>query len=122
MNKRSVGTQYEQLAAEELRKEGAVPVETNFRCRMGEIDLIYREDKYLVFAEVKYRSGSRFGSAAEAVTPAKQRKICKVAAFYLQVRGIPDGTPVRFDVIAIDGGGEGPVRIGRIRDAFPFAM
>ncbi len=78
-------------------------MERNFYSRTGEIDLIAREDGYLVFVEVKYRSSWRFGSPEEAVTPAKQRSIVRTARFYLLRRGFPEGTPCRFDVLAIDG-------------------
>ena len=80
MNTRQTGNVYEQMAADYLEKQGMRILERNFRRgRNGEIDIIGRDGKYLVFVEVKYRSGDEKGNAAEAVTTAKQRTICRVA-------------------------------------------
>ena len=67
MNKRQTGSHYEETAAAFLTSKGYRVLERNFRCRQGEIDLICRHGRYLVFAEVKYRSGLTMGSPAEAV-------------------------------------------------------
>ena len=56
MNKRQLGTVYEQKAAAYLQQQGYEILECNFRCRIGEIDIIAREGEYLCFVEVKYRS------------------------------------------------------------------
>ena len=118
MNKRSTGAKYEQLAADHLRSHGARIIETNFRCRSGEVDLIFRDHETLVFAEVKYRTNSRYGCASEAVTPQKQQTIVRVGSFYLMRYGFSTDTPVRFDVIAIDAEEDGQLRINWIKDAF----
>lgn len=112
-NKRSLGTKQEQLAAEYLRAQGYLILETNFRCRQGEIDLIARDGNHLVFVEVKYRTDSRAGEPEEAVTPAKQRTIQQVARFYLYCHRLPETTACRFDVVAIKG-----EEIRVIKDAF----
>ena len=57
----------------------------------------------LVFSEVKYRKTQKYGDPAEAVTAAKQARIYRTAQWYLQERRIPEGTPVRFDVVSITG-------------------
>ena len=75
MNKRQTGSRYEETAAAFLTSKGYRVLERNFRCRQGEIDLICRHGKYLVFAEVKYRSGLSMGSPAEAVDARKQERI-----------------------------------------------
>ena len=75
-------------------------------------DIIGYEKEYLVFFEVKYRKNDFRGNAAEAVGFGKQRKICRVSDYYRMIHGCPSDTPVRFDVIAIDGG-----RIEWIRNA-----
>ena len=77
--------------------------ERNFRCRQGEIDIIGYEGGFLVFFEVKYRRSRNVGSAAEAVGGAKQRKICRVADYYRVIHHCNEDTPIRFDVVAIDG-------------------
>ena len=115
MNKRKIGTVYEDAAAAFLEREGCRILEHGFRCRGGEIDLIARDGKYLVFAEVKYRAGKGSGSGPEAVDMRKQLRISKAALFYLARYQIPPDTPCRFDVIAIDGG-----KMRRIRGAFPL--
>ena len=61
MNKRQIGTFYENAACEYLKKQGVCILEQNYRCKMGEIDIIGRHEGYLVFFEVKYRVSSRMG-------------------------------------------------------------
>ena len=103
INKRKTGSRYEDQAAAFLEKQGLLVMERNFRCKSGEIDLIARDGKYLVFVEVKYRSGTAKGNAAEAVTISKQRKICSVADYYRCLHNYNDNTWVRYDVVAIQG-------------------
>ncbi|MCD7908099.1 MAG: YraN family protein [Clostridium sp.] len=104
MNNRRTGSEYEALAADYLTGRGYRVLERNFRCRQGEIDLIARDGRYLVFVEVKYRSSLSKGAPAEAVGPLKQKRIRQAAAFYLYSRGLPFDTPCRFDVVSITGG------------------
>lgn len=115
MNKRQTGTQWETQAAEYLIQNGMRIAEKNFRCRQGEIDIIGYDGAYLVFFEVKYRSSAGRGRAAEAVGPAKQRKICRVADYYRVIHHCSESTPIRFDVAAIDGG-----RFSWIKNAFYY--
>ena len=104
MNTRQTGNVYEQMAADYLEKQGMRILERNFRRgRNGEIDIIGRDGKYLVFVEVKYRSGDEKGNAAEAVTTAKQRTICRVADYYRYLHHYAEDTWVRYDVVAIQG-------------------
>ncbi|MCI9681884.1 MAG: YraN family protein [Lachnospiraceae bacterium] len=114
-NRRKIGTAYEERAAEHLRDLGYRILERNFRCRLGEIDLIAEEAGVLVFLEVKYRKSSQFGNPAEAVTPAKQKTICRVADFYRMSRGISESRSCRFDVAAIMG-----EKVQVYKDAFPY--
>lgn len=101
MNNREIGTSYEQKAAEYLSKNGYNIIEKNFRCRIGEIDLIGRDGNYLSFIEVKYRSGIAKGYPAEAITPNKIRRITRTAQFYMLMHNIPQDTPCRFDAVVI---------------------
>lgn len=103
MNKRAVGTRYEDEAAAYLERRGYRILEHSYRCRTGEIDLIARDGEYLVFVEVKYRSGTSCGSPLEAVGFRKQRNIIRVAQFYLLTHGYGTETSCRFDVVAICG-------------------
>lgn len=103
MNNRATGADKEKSAAEYLESRGMKIVERNFRSRQGEIDLIGYHQGYLVFVEVKYRTGSSKGHAAEAVDSRKQNRICRVADYYRYSHGISDSVGVRYDVIAIQG-------------------
>lgn len=89
----------EALVAEDLRQKGWTVVATNFRCRMGELDVVVKNERYLVFVEVKLRKNTRFGAACEAVTPSKQRKLTAAAQFYLL--GHPTNLQPRFDVAEV---------------------
>ena len=117
-NKRQVGTEKENLAAEYLKKKGYFIIEKNYRVRQGEIDLIARDSMCIVFIEVKYRANGRSGDALEAVTRAKIRQISKTALFYLNQKKISiENTPIRFDVIGINGDS-----ITHVENAFDFVM
>ncbi len=91
----------EDLAAAFLEANGHEILERNFRCRSGEIDIISRQDGYLVFSEVKYRSTGVFGLPAEAVDRRKQKRISDAAAYYLYHNGYGTDVPCRFDMIAV---------------------
>ena len=95
------GKKSEKLAAEFLNRIGYRIIETNYRSKAGEIDIIAREKGTIVFVEVKARNTGRFGSPKGAVTPAKQRKISMAALDYLKRSG-QIGVSARFDVVAID--------------------
>lgn len=103
MNKREKGAQKEEQVCAYLLSKGIKIKERNFRCKQGEIDIIGYDGEFLVFFEVKYRRSRSAGSAAEAVGPAKQRKICRVADYYRMIHHCREDTPIRFDVAAIDG-------------------
>ena len=114
MNKRETGSAWEQRAAEYMQERGMLIRERNYRNRQGEIDIIGNHDGYLVFVEVKFRSGTAKGYALQAVDRRKQRQICKVADYYRYVHGLGDNVPVRYDVLAIQG-----EEIQWVQNAFP---
>lgn len=116
MNKRAVGTAHEKLAGAYLEKQGYEILEYNFRCRMGEVDIVAKDGKYLVFVEVKYRSSGRAESPLEAVNIRKQRVISKVASYYCLTHGCGESTPCRFDVVGIHG-----EEYTLIKNAFEYA-
>jgi putative endonuclease len=97
----------EDLACAHLQERGLRVLERNFRCRGGEIDLVARDGDVVVFVEVKERSGSSHGTAIEAVTPLKRHRLLRAARFYAAGHGLLEKA-VRFDVVAIDWGPEGP--------------
>lgn len=102
--RQALGGYGETLAARWYVQHGYQIVERNWRVAEGEIDLVARRDRLLVFCEVKTRSTDRFGTPAEAVTPAKQRRLRRLAAAYLRGRGGSSRTEnVRFDVACVSG-------------------
>ncbi|WP_019003741.1 YraN family protein [Cohnella laeviribosi] len=107
--RKRAGREAEEAAAKYLAAQGYAIIERNWRCRTGEIDLIAADGGVLVFVEVRSRRNpSRFGSAVEAFSSAKQAQVRSVASVYLamsrqQVR------PVRFDAIAVTFGRDGSV-------------
>ncbi len=111
----ALGTAAEDLALRYLEAQGLTLVMRNFRCRVGELDLIMREGENLVFVEVRSRRYICYGTPAESVTRAKQQKLLRAAAFYLQRQCL--NLPCRFDVVAILRPGGEP-QVEWIRDAF----
>jgi putative endonuclease len=106
------GARAEDLCAGLMRAAGLVLVARNWRCRLGEIDLIAEDGGMLVFAEVRMRSGPGFGGAGESVTAAKRARLIAAARLYLSRRA---ETPCRFDVFLVDGVN---AQVQWIRDAF----
>lgn len=130
-NLRRTGSEMEKIAAGYLTEQGVRILESNFRTREAEIDLIGKQGKALLFIEVKARQkDGKSGTGAEAVGHAKQRRICRCADFYMHSKGIdPYSTCIRFDVIEIrmesrtDEPGEEPgpaCEVCWIRDAFSY--
>ena len=100
--RQSLGKSGENLAASELESRGYAIVARRYRTEHGEIDIIARDGETLVFVEVRRKSSDECGTAAESVTPAKQRRVIRMAVEYLWLHGLYDRCPVRFDVVAID--------------------
>ena len=96
-----LGALGERLAAKYLEKKGYRILERNFRCRMGEIDLIALRGSDLVFTEVKLRKDTTHGEAREFVTVSKQRKLLLTAEYYLSARPWAQDLQARFDVIEV---------------------
>jgi putative endonuclease len=101
-HRQQLGAAGEERAAEWYRQAGYQVVARNWRCRDGELDLVVGNDCTLVFCEVKTRTSTRFGVPAEAVTPAKQRRIRGLAAQFLRDLGRPVPA-IRFDVVSVLG-------------------
>jgi putative endonuclease len=106
------------LAEKYLKKRGLKIIERNFRNRLGEIDLIMKDQKTLVFVEVKTRKNNQRGLGREGVNEHKQYKISLMALSYLKAMGLGD-CPGRFDVVEVDLR-PGRPRITWIADAFEF--
>ena len=98
-DKKLLGAFGEDAACRYLKGEGYKIVGRNYSCRFGEIDIIARDRRYVVFAEVKLRRDASHGEAAEFVTPAKQRRVLAAAQLWLQQN--PTDLQPRFDVIEV---------------------
>jgi putative endonuclease len=100
LSKKALGAYGETLATRWYEQRGYVVVARNWRCRDGEIDLILRRDRSLVFCEVKTRSSDAFGAPVEAVGWRKQRKLRALAAIWMGETGVRPAS-IRFDVASV---------------------
>lgn len=114
----AVGDHWENLAFEHLSSSGLDPITRNFRCRMGEIDLVMQDMDCLVFVEVRYRKANRFAAAACSVDRHKQRKLERAAAVFLGQHPQYCDHPVRFDVVAFDAAADDRCTLQWLKDAF----
>lgn len=99
---RKLGQDVEIAAANYLAEQGISLIEKNYHCRAGEIDLIGKDNQYLIFVEVRYRKSPLFGSAAESVTAKKQQRILMTAQHFLLNNPALQNLCCRFDVIACE--------------------
>lgn len=103
-NNRYKGTVFEKEAVSFLINKKYTILETNYRRKTGEIDIIAKDpDETIVFIEVKYRKNTHHGFPEEAVTKNKQKIIYRTAEWYIKERFLSQNQRFRFDVIAILG-------------------
>ena len=114
--KQVLGREGERLAERYLAKKGYRMVERNYRCPVGELDLIALDRRVIVFVEVKTRQDRSFGAPLESVDPRKQRKMIKTALFFLSEHKLHQ-REARFDVVGISFAGREPV-VEHIQNAF----
>jgi len=100
-NRRQTGFAQEANAAQYLSQRGLLLIESNFSCRLGEIDLIMKDGDTLVFVEVRYRTRADFMDPVTSVDHRKQKKLLRSAATYLKYHGLTDRIPCRIDVLGI---------------------
>jgi putative endonuclease len=112
----SLGRAGEDAAAAVYLRRGFRIIARNWRCRLGELDLIVERDGLVVLCEVKARRGSRFGGGYEAVTALKQRKLRQLAEIFTATAHVPYGN-VRFDVASVHVGAKG-ASVELFEDAF----
>jgi putative endonuclease len=117
-NHRVVGDNAEDVALGYLRQRGLIPVQRNFSCRFGELDLIMREADCLVIVEVRFRNNRSLVRAEQTIDQRKQAKIIRTAALFLAWNERFAALPVRFDVVGIDTDTSGKQTIRWLRDAF----
>jgi putative endonuclease len=97
---KSIGSHGENIAEKHLKEMGYIILERNFKCKIGEIDIIAKDKSYICFIEVKTRYGSFYGSPGESVTKLKQYKIYRTAQSYIVKKKLHKFN-FRFDVIEI---------------------
>lgn len=117
--RKTTGARGEEIAAGFLEKLNFRILQRNFRCRCGEVDIIARDGKTLVFVEVKTRRNASYGLPQLAVTPFKQRQISKAALTYLSKNSLMK-EDARFDVVSVLLLDSSPV-IDHIRNAFDLS-
>jgi putative endonuclease len=115
--RRAVGAYGERMAEQHLREQGLVVLARNWRCAEGEVDLILRDGDDVVFCEVKTRRGDRYGTPAEAIRPAKVRRLRRLAARWLAETSVRPHE-IRFDVVAVLPQPRGATVVEHVRAAF----
>ena len=115
-SKYNVGMQGQQEAEAFLLASGYSILEKNYRIRTGEVDLIARHGNYVIFIEVKFRKGFKFGYPRESVGRVKQSRIIRTALHYISTHNL-SSHDFRFDVIEVLSDG-GQVQVNHIENAF----
>ena len=105
-SKKDIGQSGEDYATEHIKQAGLTILQRNYRCPLGEMDIIAREGLQLVFVEVRTRSSGRCGWGEETITPQKRARLNRIASHYIKNRGFKNWPPMRFDMIAIRAGRE----------------
>lgn len=103
MNTQQIGSGAELYARDYLEKRGLICIDTNFRCKGGEIDLIMRDQEYVVFVEVRYRTEVDLANILETITVPKQQRIIFAAKQFLLKQQWLDKVDCRFDVLCLNG-------------------
>ncbi len=117
--KQVLGKEGERVAEQYLKNKGYKLIERNYRCALGELDLIVLDRRVVVFVEVKTRSGNGYGTPLEAVEFRKQRKMIQAAQYFLGEKKLHQ-RDARFDVVGISWPGREPV-IEHIENAFELS-
>ncbi|MDY7034734.1 MAG: YraN family protein [Thermodesulfobacteriota bacterium] len=115
----ALGKLGEELALKKIKRLGYKCITRNYRCSMGEVDIIARDGDCLVFVEIKTRKGKSLRYAKEAINERKKRQISRVALAYMKANNCCD-VKSRFDVVAINLN-QGNERIEVIQNAFDLA-
>jgi putative endonuclease len=117
MTRKETGILGEKLAKDFLKKRGYRIIETNYRCRQGEIDIVARQKDCLVFIEVRTKSTHSYGSPEESITPAKRAKMRSTAEYYRQShKDLLESWRIDFVAVELDAQGK-PTRVEIIENA-----
>lgn len=117
LSRQELGKEAEKAALRFLESKGMLLLEQNYRCKLGEVDLIMRDGDTLAFVEVRCRSAADHGSALESITPNKMRKVVRTALHYLQKTQLLYKTTSRFDVVTLEPV-DGQMKLDWIKNAF----
>lgn len=117
-NRRDLGEAAEITARAYLEQQGLKIILTNFRCRVGELDIVAMDGKLLAVIEVRRRSATSFARAADSLSVGKQRRIIRATRFLFLTKPVLRRFPMRFDVLSLDEAADGAVRVEWIRAAF----
>ena len=101
MNKRSVGSDKEDLVSRFLERNGVKVLDRNYNTDRGEIDIIGEDGDYIVFFEVKYRKAGEYGSPLDAITKSKVKRIVAASRIYLYNNHYSENTFIRYDCIGV---------------------
>jgi putative endonuclease len=112
------GRHWEAVAAEHVEDHGLVVLARDYRCRLGEIDLVCRDGPMLVMIEVRARAAGAPCSAIETVDARKRARLVRATKHYLMRRSEWRHAPIRFDVVAFDAIDTPEVRLSWIKNAF----
>jgi putative endonuclease len=112
------GRVWEARAAVHLEQHGLTVLARGYRCRLGELDLVCRDDSQLVIVEVRARSRGASCSAVESIDAHKRRRIVQATRHLLMRHGEWQTAPIRFDVVAFDGIDTPDPRLNWIKNAF----
>jgi putative endonuclease len=112
------GRHWEAVAAEYLEDRGLIVLARGYRCRLGEIDLVCRDQRTLVIVEVRARGNGALVRAAESIGPAKRARIIRTTRHFLMCHSEWRDAPVRFDVVAFDAIDTVETRVSWLRNAF----
>lgn len=117
MDRRELGNWGEEQAREYLEGQGFIILEQNYRCVLGEMDLIALDGESLVFIEVKTRTSTAYGFPMESIGKRKQEKYIQMASYYAKAKGLYKA-PLRFDVVEVMAARQGLLSINHIPNAF----
>jgi putative endonuclease len=113
----SVGAYGERVAVRYLVDQGMVLLDRNWRCAVGEIDMIMKDGPAVVFVEVKTRRSTEFGTPAEALIPRKVSRMRRIAGVWLAESRLRP-SDVRFDVVSVRPRRSGAAHVEHVRGAF----
>jgi putative endonuclease len=110
----ALGAYGERVAARHLVDEGLVVLDRNWRCDIGELDLVLRDGQVLVFCEVKTRTGTAYGHPLEAVDEVKAQRLVELASRWMEAHGVAPAD-IRFDVVAVLKSPRGAAEVEHVR-------